>query len=61
MPLVKKMLNANKRPSNSAKYDNRDQRPSELEDNGLVYLGDRYVNVLIQENGHIYDVAVTKD
>lgn len=33
-----KMLNANKRPSNSAKYDNRDQRPSELEDNGLVYL-----------------------
>lgn len=28
---------------------------------GVVYLGDRFITVLIEENGYIYDVFVTKE
>ena len=46
------VLRSNQRPSKSQFQDIMDA-------NGLVYLGDRFVNVIIEENGYIYDVDVT--
>jgi len=46
------VLRSNQRPSKSQFQDIMDA-------NGLVYLGDRFVNVIFEENGNIYDVDVT--
>ena len=46
------VLRSNQRPSKSQFQDIMDA-------NGLVYLGDRFVIVIFEENGNIYDVDVT--
>lgn len=49
----RRKLNENQPPSSLAS--------GELSDNGYIYLGDLVTVVLFQENGHIFDVHVTKE
>jgi len=46
------VLRSHQRPSKSQFQDFMDE-------NGLVYLGDQFINVIYEENGNIYDVDVT--